>query len=315
MSQYFQINWVNGMKITSNHFIELENHFIDRTQHIAKGFVSELSYGLLPPEEPGMKPPGFQLSLQEGKVKVLGAFSVLTADGHVVSIPEKKEFLLSKPEADARRYVLILAIKPYGRSPHGEINELETPLRYPYCMADCQFHLFPYPHQSQHSFGNAMVPLAMYAEGSYEPDYSFIPPCTSIQSHPILIELATKAKAAFEEFERRILETFRKQNVPNRPVMENLLRFFNDNKAAIDWYIPYLPPVYLLEVINKVSRVIYFTSEIQNFQLKSDDKKLLEDIISFQYDHLEIFKAVQKVKSFIDNYAKFLPRDENIFSV
>ncbi|MCX6270824.1 MAG: hypothetical protein NTU44_06320 [Bacteroidetes bacterium] len=315
MSHYFQVNWVNGMRINSGHFIEMENHFIERIQQVAGGFVNPLSYGLLPLAENEGNTLSFSLSVQSGKIRSLRPFTVITPDGHLAHIPANQEFLLSKPETEASQYLLVLTVKAFNRAPYGEINELESPLRYPYSLPECQFHLFPYPHKSNHSFGPGIVPLGLYSGSSFEADPSYIPPCTSLQSHAALADLIRKTKAALDDFERKILELFRKPNVTNKPLLVSVLNFFNENKTALDWYIPYLPPVFLMEKIAQLSRGIFFTCETQNIPLKDDLKALLKDLIAFQYDHMEIAKARQKILQFLDNYSKFLPRDENMFGV
>jgi len=139
MNQYYQVNWINGMKINSGHFIELENHFISRIQNSTKGFVNDLSYGLLPSDQETITIPQFSVSLSEKKIRVIRGFSAFTREGYLVQIPAGMDFPLSRPSDDGLVHFLVLNMKPYVRMPFGEINEQESPSRFPYSIAECQF--------------------------------------------------------------------------------------------------------------------------------------------------------------------------------
>lgn len=315
MNQYFQVNWVNGMKITSGHFVELENHFIHRIQNSFKGVVSDLSYGLFPGGEKDRNIPQFSVSFSENKIKLFNNLSALSSDGYFIQLPAGLEFNIAKPISEALSYYLVISIKPFERIPYGMIDEQESPLRFPEAIPEYQFQLLPPNGNAVHSFGGCIIPIGKYIGSSFEEDKSYIPPCTSVQSHPVLLESYSALSVTFNDLEKKILELLNEQNIPNRMMLVNLINFFNENKPAFDWYIPHQPPVFMFEKVSKVARIIYYSSEIQKAQLKDELKSLLRGIMNFKYDHLEISKAVANAKLFTDNYLKFLPKQDNVFGV
>jgi hypothetical protein len=315
MNQYFQVNWVNGMKITSGHFIELENHFIHRIQSSFKGIVSDISYGLTPGSDKDRNTPQFSISFGDNKLKLLHSLYALSPEGHFIQLPADLEFSIAKPISEASSYYLVISIKPFERIPYGLIDEQESPLRFPESISEYQFQLIPHNINAIHSFGGCIVPIGKYLGSTFEEDKSYIPPCTSVQSHPALLELYSTLHITFNELEKKVLELLNEQNIPNRMMLVNLINFFNENKTAFDWYIQHQPPVFLIEKVSKVARIIYYSSEIQKVQLKDELKGVLLGIMNFKYNHLDISKAVANVKLFTDNYLKFLPKQDNVFGV
>jgi hypothetical protein len=315
MSQYFQVNWVNGMKITSGHFIELENHFIHRIQSSFKGVVNDLSYGLIPGGEKERNVPQFSISFGENKIKLLNNLYALSPDGHFIQLPADLEFSIAKPISEASAYFLVISIKPFERIPYGLIDEQESPLRFPESIPEYQFQLLPHNVNSIHSFGGCIVPIGKFVGSTFEEDKSYIPPCTSLQAHPALQESYNTLRVAFNDLEKKTLELLGEQNIPNRMMLVNLVNFFNENKTAFDWYVPHQPPVFMFEKVNKVARIIFYSSEIQKVQIKDELKNLLQGIMNFKYDHLDISKAVANARLFTDNYLKFLPKQDNVFGV
>ena len=47
--KYFQVNWVDGMKINKNHFIHQENAYSDQIKDAIGLGIHKNNYGLLPP--------------------------------------------------------------------------------------------------------------------------------------------------------------------------------------------------------------------------------------------------------------------------
>ena len=45
--KYFNINWVDGMKLSSKHFVEQENAFIDHLRDVSAINLTSYNYGLL----------------------------------------------------------------------------------------------------------------------------------------------------------------------------------------------------------------------------------------------------------------------------
>lgn len=315
MKHHFQVNWVNGMKITSNHFIELENHFVHRIQNSLKGMVTPFSYGLLPGDNSGWDIPKFSISFNENKLRSLTSFSAVTPEGFLIEIPANLEFSLAKPITEASSYYLIISIKPFDRVPFGLLNEEEKPLRFPDSIAEYQFQLVARDVSTLHTVGDCVVPVGKFFRSNFEEDKSYIPPCSRVNAHPALMEMYNSLHAVFNDLEKKVLEMLGEQNISNRIMLVNLLNFFSEHKIAFDWHMLYQPPIYTFEMVNQLARTIYYSSSIQNSHYNDQLNNVLHGIMANRYDHLEIAASIANVRQFTDNYLKFLPKQENIFGV
>ena len=315
MKQYFQVNWVNGMKITSDHFIELENHVISRLQNLSTGLVNDLSYGLVPSQELETNSPRFSISLTDNKIKALRSFTMITPEGGIIHIPANVDFTFVRPTEESTQYYLVITGDPYSRKRVGQINELESPLRNPNVIPDYIFQLLSTQASSLHALGRSIVPVGKYSGSSLDEDISYIPPCTSVQSHPVLVKLGEDVKNRLSELRRKVEELRKKSNVTNKEMLYELVRFFNLNLTAILWYMNHQPPVFLIEKVHQVARLFHFAIITNNLQVREEYSRLLNEFVDFQYNHIEIGQSVEIVRRFVTNLQNFLPKDDTSFGV
>jgi hypothetical protein len=311
MNRYFQVNWINGMKITADHFIELENHFIYRTQSAFRGYVNPLNYGLIPGIDENLYIPHFSVSSNHDKVTILNGFVAMTPEGHLIQIPANQEFPVTRPNIQSDWYFLVVSSRPYERTPFGEINAHENPSRYPYAMQDYRFEFFAPKNEHFHVLENNKIPIGLYNGSAFEEDKTYIPPCTSIQSHPELINLYKAFQEAFSELERKILMLIKTKDHSTNTMLAGLLGFFSQHKTAIDNYIQYQPPYFLFEKIQQMARIIHYSLKIQD-SAKVLGKEVLGEIVDFRYNHFEIKKAVEMANQSIKLFFQFLPGDSRV---
>lgn len=315
MKEFLQVNWVNGMRISSNHFIDMENHFVHRGQISMKSFVNPLNYGLMEGEESSSQRPKFSLMFNENKIKTLNGFRALTSDGYLVEIPSGHEFALAKPTTEAKSYYLLLSIRPFERVPFGLLNEEEKPLRFPNTIPEFQFHLTSKEISVGHHFGGGVLPVGKYFRSNFEEDKNYIPPCTTVSAHPKLIEFYDKMKIMLNDLEKAVLEMLAIPKIGNRYMLLNLVSFLNEHKTAFDWRFFYAPPVLMFELINKLAKTIYYTSSTNNFHFKDQNANILHAAMNFKYDHLDAYLSIMSAKPLIDNFMRFIPKQENMFGV
>ncbi len=315
MNQHFQVNWVNGMKISSNHFIQMENHFVHRIQNSFQGVINPLIYGILPGNDNDWNIPKFSVSFNENKLRSLTSFSALTPEGFLIEIPENLEFSLAKPITEASSYYLVVSIRPFDRVPYGLLNEQESPLRFPESIAEYQFQMVARGNNVLHEIGKCVIPVGKFFRSNFDEEKSYIPPCTSIISHPALMELYKSFLVLLNDLEKKVLELLSMQNISNRMLLVNLMNFLTEYKVSYDWRFMYQAPVYLFELVNKLARTIYYSSSIQNIHYNEQLNNILLGVMNYRYDHLEIASSLANVRQFTENYLKFLPKQEKVFGV
>lgn len=302
MKQHFQVNWVNGMKITSDHFLEMENHFIDRMQSSISGLVNPMNYGLVPGVAENTTSPRFTITLNKDRITILNGMIILTPEGHLIQIPENQTFPITSPAVHADWFFLVVSGRPYVRAPFGTISPNENPARYPYAMQDLRFEFFAQGPEHFHVLEANKVPVGRYNGLVYEEDKTYIPPCTSIVAHPELISLYKVFQESFSELERKVITLLKTKDHQNSPLLVRMLSFFAHHKPAIDNTVPYQPPFALFEKIQQFARIIHYFHKIQN-------KEVLSDIVDFKYNHFEIRKAVDVAYGFLKSYQQYLPFD------
>ncbi len=315
MKDFFQVNWVNGMRISSSHFIDMENHFVHRGQVSIKPFVSPLNYGLIEGDENTAHKPKFSLMFNENKIKTLSVFKAITPDGYLVEIPSGHEFTLAKPTTDSKSYYLLLSIKPFERVPYGLLNEEEKPLRFPNSIPEYSFHLTSKEMNVGHYFGGAIIPVGKFFRSNFEEDKNYIPPCTSVSAHPNLIDFYEKLRIMLNDLEKTVLEMLAVPKISNRNMLLSLVSFLNEHKTAFEWRMFHAPPILMFELVNKLAKTIYYSSSTNNHHFKDQSANILQAAMNFKYDHLDAYLSVLSVKPLIDNFKKFIPKQENLFGV
>jgi predicted component of type VI protein secretion system len=311
MKSFYQVNWINGMKINAGHFIDLENHFISRIQQSISGSVNDLTYGLIPSAEQGPIARRFQLYLKENKIRILHDFAVISPEGFLFQIPANQEFELTSPAGEFSFFNLVIIANPYSRKPIGEINSQESPLRHPDSVPEFRFDWLPQQHPAVHILARDIIPVGRFSVSTFDEDLSYIPPCVSVNAHPVLFQFYKKVQDSFTKLEVRILEQMRKSNLnaSSRAMLVNLMDFLNLQKTSVDWYLPYQPPVMMFEKIHQLARVLFYSIDFQKIQIKDNLRAMLVSMLGFKYDHLDITQAVEVCSNFLNQFMELLPKD------
>src|ERR1019366_1943604 len=97
--KYFNVNWVDGMKLSSNHFVEQENALIDHLRDIAALNITSYNYGLLGPVSGDSK--SLDLKVDVDRTSLLRVHlnkcRALTPSGARIEITGANQFNQSKP--------------------------------------------------------------------------------------------------------------------------------------------------------------------------------------------------------------------------
>ena len=142
--KYSNVNWINGMKIKKDHFIQQENAFEDKIKDVAACFLNSFNYGLLPYW--GGKDTSFKVVMKISNQKFLNIsvsqLRALTQGGARIEILEGNsptefsvdltgEIEASKKE-DNRVFYIMLTVDHFLKEPFGELETDEDPPRYPF---------------------------------------------------------------------------------------------------------------------------------------------------------------------------------------
>ena len=109
---------------------------------------------------------------------------------HKVNIRNLTKNTASEQEEAEGQFYILASVNPFEKIPFGEIDSEEIPPRHPFTKPNYRIELVETSIlNSSYSGGNYLV-LGKVAikSGIAQIDNNFIPPCTSVQSHPKLVE-------------------------------------------------------------------------------------------------------------------------------
>lgn len=275
-----QVNWKDGMIIESDHFINLENFFIQQNNFIRKLFVNEYNYGLLPSanNETNFKA---ELLIDNKRliIKELKCNAV-TLDGSLIMLNIKdyeQQYIDSDNipniidliEYKDGDYDLIIHVSPFERVEYGEISTESLPYK--------RFNVLPKydlvlnPITKNNSCGQNFFPIArLRIENNLLTTYDYVPPSTSLRSHPMLQEFHNFVLDSYTNIENNLKGFIKSHSILKKPsssasniqhsVFFNLaldmFKFTALNKSDIEYKCKYESPIFLFNIIHNLSLII-----------------------------------------------------------
>jgi len=207
---HHRVNWIDGMKINKNHFIEADNAYTSFSQLIASQNINAINYGLLP-DLSGEDAVDMVFSMDgQDTIKIeLNKCRAITKGGFIINISsdiasslEQRGTLIStsyKVNKDDQECYIVLSVNPYGRIPVGDANPEEEPPRHPYVLPEYSLHVVNVAEANEEEFGKHHITIGRieFTDGVAAMAEDFIPPCISIQSHQDLKYIYTEIHTFF----------------------------------------------------------------------------------------------------------------------
>ena len=338
LNKYKQINWVDGMKINKDHFIGLENYFISRIQSWRSSTIDQYNYGLLPFDDTIEQTIKFQAVIdnQYLNVKLINC-QAITQGGYWINISDESsdaggtgkidiETSLELKNVQEGEYYLIISVDPYSRGPVGKVSAAEDPLRFPFVVPEYKLHLSNVDVEVAGKLGSDSLILGKISYKDNKPEIinEYIPPCSSIQSHPLLIKSYTHLTQSLYALELNIIELITEinsresSNILTKTILhlsEKLLTFLGVHSTEYRWYLKNKPPVYLLDWVVTIAKIFKNAYETRTAEERekllnyfydhfdinpSKFKQLLDHTIEIEYDHNDINQSLKKAGDFFD---------------
>ena len=330
--KHFPVNWIEGMKINKNHFIEQQDNFEDAIRDTRNLAVNELNYGLLSTKLES--PFQFSVSIDTHKelsvdVKMLKA---VTPGGGRIEITDNtgpffERIELKELDFKENIYFLILNVDPYKRIPSGIQNMEEVPPRFPSAYYRYFVTIAKESELNQNNIGSLQFPLAKFkaANNDFEIITTYIPPSVTISSHPSLVTLFETYQTFFKRIEFNSVRIIQKVKFRNKSEDENVianmvmevceksLRYIENHMTLIKWINHSTKPIDVIENIVNLARTLkncfdtfsgdgkemlfnYFSEWTDT---KSGDyERLFLDVINLTFTAYDIEPTLQKAISF-----------------
>jgi len=332
---HYQVNWIDGMKINKQHFIESENAAVRNSQLAAAAQINSYNYGLLPNTgATNALELDVNLDGQNTIVVQLKYCKAITKAGYNVHItPDISEALvqsgnsidtsLSTKDSDGSYYV-VLSVNPFERIPLGEANPDEEPVRHPFVIPQYQLHIVDENDANTDEFGAYHISLGKIdvIDGKALINEDYIPPCTCIESHEDLKYIFSEIHTFFNVLENYNMNII--QKIYQKKQTNDMARMVMTISQAVVQYLGgMLPdyrltasgqsPIHMISKIMSLSRVIKNNidvyvgtgkEELLNYLSDWCDlnqgafENVLIEMIELNYQHNDINKSLLYVSNF-----------------
>jgi hypothetical protein len=332
------VNWESGMDVGFAQFRQLENYFIERLCDNQSSRLNKNNYGLLP--SPNGRSDSSEFDISErvtGQVEIkLHRCNALTYGGCRISYnPEQSDYLLytthtfdSEKEsnsADTQYWDVILTVNPFDRVPVGIPDADTVPPRHPDASELYSLSIAPQGKTNHELLGlyHLIIGRIRQSGGRYEVDTNYIPPSTSMNSHPDLLKYYEQFGVYLNDIERSSKKiSFKiKNRTQNTPLAYNICGLCNE----ISRYIASIYFLYRnegrynspLHTVNYFSTLAHVSYMGLNLISKTDKEELLkylyewsdvtpgsfEDMLasalSIIYEHHNIRVTMLEIDSFL----------------
>jgi hypothetical protein len=348
--KYSNVNWINGMKIKKDHFVQQENAFEDKLKDVAACFLNNLNYGLLPMW--GSDDTSFKVILKISNQKFLNIsilqIRALTQGGTRIEILDNSkpvEFSVdltneieSGKKEENKMFFIMLTVDQFSKEPFGELETDEDPPRYPFTRPLLKINLI----REKEVAREGLMPFSIFIgkilimPDRLELNEDYLPACMTIKSHSRLIGFHSTVEKFYNQLELNLLSIISKIREKGQDstlalsvlaLVQNLLNFISANNLKIRWQLSDQPPICLFENIASFARIIRNTidcntasqkEELLNYftawsELKQGDfEKLLVYCINFEYSHIEISNKIDQFSEFIQILASLFTKLESL---
>jgi len=220
----YRVNWIDGMKINKNHFIDLENSFLHAVKTVEEVNLTPTNYGLLPDFSERGSSIELSISLDgQNSVEVnITHCKAVTLGGYQIDISESTRPLLEQAGCELRKkiqisgqsdqYSVVLIINPYQRITVGAADPEEEPPRRPYVLPEYKIDILESSELNNKELGlhHLTIGSVQLVDGKLSVINDFIPPSKSIQSHIDLKQAYDGISTFFSNLEAYLVQIIQK---------------------------------------------------------------------------------------------------------
>lgn len=326
---YLPVNWVNGLKLTSQHFFANQYSQTEALNREAGRCLTSYNYGLgeelegvgnnLEIEISGDTLSTLCVRLKSCNAITKGGIPIVYHDGlygdekPVASISE------SGLQAEDNEYMILVSVDPYHLIPVGEPDPEEVPLHHPYVLPSIKLHIVPRTQVNKSFYSqNFLLVGEVYRQGTtYKINHQYIPPVQRSAYHDgiktFISQLDHTLRAIKEDvrliYSRNVADK-RRDTLANNTfeLCKAFNAFYNSKIFYIEQISHEQPPVYLVQAVNELANGLSATlqsfSETEREQLlqyfyewtnvtPSEFVTKIERVTGVVYDHTDINKSLQ----------------------
>jgi len=283
------INWMQGMNVSSAHFIATENFMTERMMKYVELLQGKFSFGLLPSSSALEEEDAMALEVVgkgKGTKLVLYSYHGLTQGGCYIDLETNDESVSCDCVEDdsivSDGWDVVLSVAPFDRRPCGEPNIQENPPRYPFVEPVYRLTLVAREKDQINEYGPCDVVIGhlIKKDDLFKLDGRFIPPSLTMSSYSTLIQymkVFSQQIASIKESVGTIIEKAYSPNANRSDVLLNVIEICKDiqREIARDYFTwrnegMSLAPVQVIQIISSLSNAILTSLTFMSKQGKDD---------------------------------------------
>lgn len=277
------VNWQDSMNVSAKHFLQTENYFIEALRDVRTQGLNKHNFGLLPANGQQSDTDGIKISEHPSghiEIRLLHCNAITRSGLRIAFHPDPETPLVRRhdPTKDKDRHKdreislwdIIVVANPFKRIPTGEPDPEENPPRHPDAEHNYDLMVVPSGEIDTLEFGNHHLIIGRIRKkgDQYEVDHNYIPPCTSMNAHPELVEYHNKFAHQLIDIEKNarniIAKIYSRSNETQLAgnimhVCRDLLSYlsgiyFNYRNKAL-----YMAPVDTINYISTLAHTLYIS--------------------------------------------------------
>lgn len=280
--KHYAVNWVDGMKISKDHLVQQEDFMIDSIRDSNSIQINSYNFGLLPINDKfgdktiyelqSTATNDAQLIIKKCTAVTLAGYRIELFDYKVNIRNLAKNMTQDQEDVDGQFYILA-SVNPFDHISFGEIDADEIPPRHPFTKPNYRIELVDVSIlNSSYSGGNYLVlgKVAMKS-GMAQIDANFIPPCSSVDSHPKLVEYYNSYSNSLSNLRQYAFKIIQKtahknQNITLADNVKTLCRTIVNNIGQNYFQFKNLateqPPIFLINIFSQLALQLYNDTQL-----------------------------------------------------
>jgi hypothetical protein len=339
-NRHMAVNWIDGMKIARQHFIETDNYHTGQVRKAQAIFQTPLNYGLFSKD-----------NRESLEMQVLGDASLqiririeqcnaITPDGSLLEVTAADQVKLDTslknitneyhfaPGKNIGLYI-ILSVNLFERQQAGNVLDTELPVRHPYTTPTYRIDLTPIDliNKGQWTGAGLIVGKIEYTNAELRVAHDFIPACRTVVSHKSLREWYNRFGVYLNDIETysfRILQKIKTKSQKStlsdsvQMLVERLVNAFSIANVSYQRLLPHQEPinmvVCLIQIVQSIRAALECLTDREKEELLgylgewADDtpgslEKQIIGVIQVDYNHNDIVPCIKTLDNFYNLWA------------
>ena len=332
---YLPVNWVNGLKLTSQHFFASQYSQTEALNREAGRSLTSYNYGLgdvlegmddnLEIEISGDTVSTLCVRLKSCNAITKGGLPIVYYDGLYGDEKPSATISESDMQAEDNEYVVLISVDPYHSVPVGEPDPEEVPLHHPHVLPSIKLHIVPKSQVNKAFYSqNFLLVAEICSNGdTYRINRQYIPPVQRSTGHNGIKAFIFNLTRTLKSIKEDVTLIYSKNIADKRTdtlaintfeLCKAFSAFYNSKIFFIEQIALEQPPIFLVQAVNELANGL--NSALQGFA-ETEREQLLqyfyewtditpskfinktESVIALVYDHTNINQALRPAKDFV----------------